>query len=72
MIKKGTIWNLQIRRIVAPTWGITPKHMCKMYIAAAKPKVLYAVDVWGTPKDLDSIAEHKNGIRTAAAKLIST
>ena len=71
VIKKGMIWNSHIRRIAAPTWGITPKHVHKMYITVAISKILYAVDIWGTPKNLDSIAEHKKGISTAAAKMIS-
>ena len=71
-IKKGISWSTQIRRATAPTWGITPKYTRKMYIVVALPKILYAVDVWGTPKDLKMTAEHKKGISMAAAKLITT
>lgn len=43
-----------------------------MYIAVALPKILYAVDMWGTPKDLDTIADHKKGTTAATAKLTAT
>lgn len=71
-IKKGTNWSTQIRRVTAPSWGLTPKHARKMFIAVAIPRILYAVDVWGTPKDIEKIAAHKKGISVATAKLIST
>ena len=57
--KKGTTWSTPIRRVAAPSWGIPPKYARRMYIAVALPNILYTVDVWGTPKDLDTIADHK-------------
>ena len=71
-IKKGTAWSTQIRRATAPTWGITPKYTRSMYTTVKLPKILYAADVWGTPKDLDTTVEHKKGISIAMAKLIAT
>jgi ribonuclease HI len=45
---KGTMWAMQCRRIAQPTKGIPMKLAWKLYYAACIPKMLYAVDVWGT------------------------
>jgi Reverse transcriptase (RNA-dependent DNA polymerase) len=45
---KGTKWAMQIKRLVRPTWGITPKYARKLYSSVAIPRVLYAVDVWSS------------------------
>jgi ribonuclease HI len=71
-IKKGTNWSTQIRRVAAPSWGLTPKHAQKMFIAVAIPKILYTVDVWGTPKDIEATAAQKKGLSQASAKLTTT
>ena len=47
-IEKGAKWTAQIRRLARHTWGITPKHARKLYISVAIPRILYAVDMWGT------------------------
>src|SRR6266702_1713140 len=47
-MEKGTKWTAQIRRAAAPSWGITPKHARRLYISMAIPRILYAVDVWGS------------------------
>jgi ribonuclease HI len=47
--KKGAIWAAQIRRVVRPDWGLTPKFARRMYISVALPRILYAVDIWAPP-----------------------
>ena len=71
-VKKGTNWSTQIRRVTAPSWGLTPKHARKMFISVAIPKILYAVDIWGTPKEIETMEARKKGISMASAKLTST
>ncbi|KAF8266307.1 hypothetical protein EI94DRAFT_1586169 [Lactarius quietus] len=39
-IKKGTIWVVQIRQVVRPDWGLTPKFAQCMYISIAIPRLL--------------------------------
>ena len=58
-VKKGTNWSTQIRRVTAPSWGLTPKHARKMFISVAIPKILYAVDIWGTPKEIEMMEARK-------------
>ena len=71
-IKKGVDWSLRIRRAVAPSWGLTLKHACKMYISVAVLRTLYAVDVWGIPKPIEGIAVNKKGTNGMVTKLTST
>ena len=71
-LKKGAAWSSQIRRVVAPSWGLTPKHMCKMYISISIPRILYATDIWGILKPIKGRATHKKGTSMAIAKLMST
>ena len=47
--KKGLTWAAQIRRVVRPDWGLTPKFARRMYIGVALPRILYAADVWAPP-----------------------
>ena len=70
-IKKGAEWSSRIRRAVAPTWGLTPKHLQKMFISVALLKILYAVDIWGIPKPIEGIAGHKKGTSGMVTKLTS-
>jgi hypothetical protein len=44
-VKKGMKWVTQIRRIVRPSWGITPKYTRCLYTCVALPRILYAADV---------------------------
>jgi len=48
-VEKGAKWTAQIRRLMQPTWGITPKYAKRLYISVALPRVLYGADVWCTP-----------------------
>jgi hypothetical protein len=48
-IKKGTKWAAQIRRVVRPDWGLTPRSARKMYKSVAIPRLLYRVDIWAPP-----------------------
>ena len=50
---------MQIRRAIAPSWGLTPKHVPKLFISIALLMILYAVDVWGIPKSIEGIAVNK-------------
>ena len=47
--KKGVAWAAQIRRVVRPDWGLTPKFARRMYTGVALPRILYAADVWAPP-----------------------
>ena len=47
--KKGTTWAAQIRRVVRPDWGLTPKFARRMYTSVALPRILYAADIWAPP-----------------------
>jgi ribonuclease HI len=47
--KKGAAWAVQIRRVVRPDWGLTPKFARRMYISVTLPRILYAVDIWAPP-----------------------
>jgi hypothetical protein len=70
-IKKGAHWSTQIRRVVAPSWGLTPKYAHKMFISVAIPRILYAVDIWGTPRAIEATEVHKKGTSMAVLKLTS-
>jgi len=48
-VGKGTKWAMQIRRVVKPSWGLTPGNARRLYISVAIPRTLYAIDVWCTP-----------------------
>ena len=52
-VEKWTKWAAQIRRLARPSWGITPKYAKKLFTSVAIPKVLYAIDVWCTPTDIE-------------------
>ena len=56
-VKKGTIWALQIRRLVRPGWGLTPKYTRWLYTSVAIPRILYGVDVWAPPTKLEGEGE---------------
>jgi ribonuclease HI len=45
-VEKGMKWAMQIRRIVRPSWGITPKYARRLYISVALSRILYAADMW--------------------------
>ena len=47
--KKGTTWAAQIRRVVRPDWGLTPKFARRMYTSIALLRILYAADIWAPP-----------------------
>jgi hypothetical protein len=70
-LEKGTKWAAQIRRVAAPSWGLTPKHARQVYISIAIPRILYTVDVWGsqvkhglTPNKTGKISGHINKLKT--------
>lgn len=58
--------------MVAPSWGLTPKHACQLYTSVAIPRILYAADIWGVPKPIEGRATHKKGTSTAISKLTTT
>ena len=45
-IEKGSKWAAQIRRIIRPHWGITPKYARHLYMGVALPRILYGTDIW--------------------------
>ena len=71
-IKKEANWSTQIRRAVAPSWGLTPKYIHKFYKSVTIPKVLYAVDIWGILTALEETEPHKKGTSIAVSKLTTT
>ena len=38
--KKGTNWAMQIRRVVRPRWGLSPKNARRLYTSVALPSVM--------------------------------
>ena len=72
-MKKGATWSThtQIRRVVAPSWGLTPKHARKIYISVALPRILYTVEVWGVPMPIEELATNKKGTSKAISRLTS-
>ena len=48
-IGKGTKWAMQIRRLVKPSWGLTPGNARRIYISIAIPRIMYAIDIWCAP-----------------------
>jgi hypothetical protein len=44
--KKGATWAVQIRRVVRPDWGLTPKFARRMYISITLLRILYTADIW--------------------------
>jgi len=48
-VRKGAIWAAQIRRAVRSEWGLTPKHVKRLYMCVAILRTLYAVDTWCAP-----------------------
>jgi hypothetical protein len=48
-LEKGMKWSAQIRHVAAPSWGLTPKHAHRLYISVTIPRILHAIDMWGSP-----------------------
>jgi len=47
VVEKGSKWSSQLRREVAPSWGLTPKYARRMFVSMAIPKILYAgINLW--------------------------
>ena len=66
--KKGTKWAAQIRRVVRPGWGLSPKNARRLYTSVALPRILYGVDVWAPP-DRRKEGSKSDGNRLAVNKL---
>jgi ribonuclease HI len=47
--RKGAAWAAQIRRVVRPDWGLTPKFTRQMYISIALLRILYTANIWAPP-----------------------
>jgi len=71
-VEKGAKWAAQIRRLTRPTWGITPKYAKRLYTSVALPRVLYAVDVWCTPVNVEFAGPKTVGSAEATKKITST
>ena len=71
--KKGAVWASQIRRLVRPGWGLTPKYARRLYTSVAVPRILYGVDVWAPPTKWEGEGDVKQrtGNRHAANCLTS-
>jgi hypothetical protein len=46
IVGKGSTWSTQIRRVVRPSWGLTPRAARRIYIGVALPCILYRIDIW--------------------------
>src|SRR5258708_6205221 len=69
--EKGSKWAAQIKRATRPTWGITLKYTCKLYISVALPRILYMIDVWCTPIHRGQTGTKRKGSVSAVKKLIT-
>ena len=69
-MKKGTKWAAQIKRVVRPGWGLSPKNARRLYTSVALPRILYGVDVWAPP-DKKKEGSKTGGIGPAISKLTS-
>ena len=70
-VKKGTNWAAQIKRLVRPGWGLSPKHARRLYTGVAIPRFLYGVDVWALPTERKGEDESTTGNRHAVNRLAS-
>ena len=57
--KKGTIWASQIRRLVRPGWGLTPKYARRLCASVAVPRIFYGIDVWAPPTKWEGEGEER-------------
>lgn len=48
-IAKGTAWLSQFQRLVKPSGGVAHRHMRRLYISIAIPRILYAADIFLSP-----------------------
>jgi len=71
-VEKGAKWVAQIWRLTQPTWGITPKYAKRLYMNIALPRVLYTVDVWCTPVNVEFAGPKMVGSAKATKKITST
>jgi Reverse transcriptase (RNA-dependent DNA polymerase) len=73
VLKKGSNWTSQIKRIVRPSWGITPKYARRLYIGVALPRMLYSADVWFNLPPVKKVASTlgRRGIAHITKKLTS-
>jgi len=55
-----------------PTWDITPKYVKCLYTSVALPRVLYMVDVWCTPVNVEFPGPKKIRSAKATKKITST
>ena len=67
-MKKGTKWATQIKRVVRPGWGLSPKNARRLYTSVALPRILYGIDVWAPP-DKRKEGSKAGGNGTAISKL---
>jgi hypothetical protein len=55
--EKGSKWAVQIQRAIRPSWDLTPRAACRLYVRVAIPHILYGANVWCIPIH----EEHKGG-----------
>lgn len=71
-VEKGTKWAVQIRRLMRPTWGITPKYAKHLYMSVTLPRVLYVVDIWCTLTNVEYAGPKTVRSAGAIKKITST
>ncbi|KAF8985894.1 hypothetical protein BDQ17DRAFT_1259957, partial [Cyathus striatus] len=52
-LAKGQGWLLNVWRLTRPLSGATAEVMHCLYISMAVPHMMYTIDVWAQPLDLD-------------------
>ena len=70
-LKKGTNWATQIKRLVRPGWGLSPKHARRLYTSVAIPRILYGIDIWAPPTERKDKEKRATGNRHAVNRLTS-
>ena len=67
--EKGSKWVAQIHRAARPSWGLTPKATCKIFIGVAIPRILYGVDIWCVPPQDAHAVDKRKGSMHAIHKM---
>jgi hypothetical protein len=68
-MEKGTAWAITCRRIATTTKGIPPKYARRLYLTVCIPRMLYVVDVWGTPERTENSTEKRKKIGGCLGRL---
>jgi ribonuclease HI len=70
-IGKGSKWAAQVRRVVRPSWGLTPRSARKLYMGVALPRIFYGVEIWCDPPRTQG-QPNRDPATTGAIKKLAT